>query len=284
LACWSWLATGNFVKIVVMMRTLQAAALAFLFVPISTVTYQALPRHLNGDGAALFSMFRNVFGSIGISLSIAGVTQRSVSQTYEALIANYEHALGAMGRAGAAIQEVAVGRAYQAFREQVTILTCSDIFYCCATIAFIVVRFCFCSRRRPAAASPAERMDDVADAQEPDGRDRGLRRNRRLHCGPNFVQPDSHLPEGAFLVDDGKAAADGVTEFLTVVDAERSLLQAEQQNATSTTNVSLDLVQLFKALGGGWETPFPDPPSETAAVPVPLNPLNVAIQSAPGYL
>jgi NodT family efflux transporter outer membrane factor (OMF) lipoprotein len=51
---------------------------------------------------------------------------------------------------------------------------------------------------------------------------------------------------------------DGVTEFLSVLDAERSLLQAEQQHATSTTNVSLDLVQLFKALGGGWELTFPD--------------------------
>jgi NodT family efflux transporter outer membrane factor (OMF) lipoprotein len=50
---------------------------------------------------------------------------------------------------------------------------------------------------------------------------------------------------------------DGVTEFLSVLDAERSLLQAEQQHATSTTNVSLNLVQLFKALGGGWELTFP---------------------------
>ena len=62
---------------------------------------------------------------------------------------------------------------------------------------------------------------------------------------------------------------DGVTEFLTVLDAERTLLQAQQEHAASTTNVSLDLVQLFKALGGGWETEFPDMPSETiAATPV----------------
>jgi outer membrane protein TolC len=51
---------------------------------------------------------------------------------------------------------------------------------------------------------------------------------------------------------------DGVTDFLSVLDAERSLLQNEQQYATSTTNVSLDLVTLFKALGGGWEQSFPD--------------------------
>jgi hypothetical protein len=63
------------------------------------------------------------------------------------------------------------------------------------------------------------------------------------------------------------------------------LREAQQRRyATSTTNVSLDLVQLFKALGGGWETALPDLPSATAAVPVPLNPPNVAIQSAPGSL
>jgi NodT family efflux transporter outer membrane factor (OMF) lipoprotein len=52
---------------------------------------------------------------------------------------------------------------------------------------------------------------------------------------------------------------DGVEQFVTVLDAERSLLQAEQQYATSTMNVSLNVVQLFKALGGGWEQTFPEP-------------------------
>ncbi|MET0675474.1 MAG: efflux transporter outer membrane subunit, partial [Bradyrhizobium sp.] len=39
---------------------------------------------------------------------------------------------------------------------------------------------------------------------------------------------------------------EGVADFLTVLDAERSLLQNEQQYATSTTNVSRNLVMLFK--------------------------------------
>jgi hypothetical protein len=46
--------------------------------------------------------------------------------------------------------------------------------------------------------------------------------------------------------------SDGVGDFLTVLGAERTLLQAGQQYVTSTTNVSLNLVQLFKALRGGW--------------------------------
>ncbi len=50
---------------------------------------------------------------------------------------------------------------------------------------------------------------------------------------------------------------DGVAEFLSVLDAERTALSAEQQLAQSTVNVELDEVQLFKALGGGWEESFP---------------------------
>lgn len=61
---------------------------------------------------------------------------------------------------------------------------------------------------------------------------------------------------------------EGVADFLTVLDAERNLLQNEQQYATSTANVSLDLVTLFKALGGGWEQSFPDAPTVVSAGPV----------------
>ncbi len=45
----------------------------------------------------------------------------------------------------------------------------------------------------------------------------------------------------------------GVDTFLQVLTAERSLLVAEQQLATSTAQAATDLVQLYKALGGGWK-------------------------------
>jgi NodT family efflux transporter outer membrane factor (OMF) lipoprotein len=56
----------------------------------------------------------------------------------------------------------------------------------------------------------------------------------------------------------------GVAQFITVLDAERTLLQAEQEAATSATNVAVDLVALYKALGGGWEGAFPDAPPTLA--------------------
>jgi NodT family efflux transporter outer membrane factor (OMF) lipoprotein len=49
----------------------------------------------------------------------------------------------------------------------------------------------------------------------------------------------------------------GVVGFLEVLTAEQRLLAAAQQAAASTTTISGNLVSLYKALGGGWETAFP---------------------------
>jgi NodT family efflux transporter outer membrane factor (OMF) lipoprotein len=45
----------------------------------------------------------------------------------------------------------------------------------------------------------------------------------------------------------------GVIDFLTVLDAERGLLSAEDALAVSDTQTCDDLVSLYKALGGGWD-------------------------------
>jgi NodT family efflux transporter outer membrane factor (OMF) lipoprotein len=59
----------------------------------------------------------------------------------------------------------------------------------------------------------------------------------------------------------------GVADFLQVLDAERNLLSTQQQLALSTTIVSTDLVALYKALGGGWETDLPVQTDETDPAP-----------------
>ena len=46
--------------------------------------------------------------------------------------------------------------------------------------------------------------------------------------------------------------ANGLADFLNVLDAERSLYQTEDQLADSQSTVSINLVALYKALGGGW--------------------------------
>ncbi|MGH6849758.1 MAG: DHA2 family efflux MFS transporter permease subunit [Methylocella sp.] len=142
-------------KTLVIMRSAQTAALAFLFVPISTIAYATLPRELNSDATALFVMLRNVGGSIGISVAAAMITERTqVHQSYLArwaspfhqpfneLIARSERTLTAMGHAANAAHDIAVGQAYQVFRVQAEVLAYSDVFLLAATVAFAVVPFC----------------------------------------------------------------------------------------------------------------------------------------------
>jgi NodT family efflux transporter outer membrane factor (OMF) lipoprotein len=54
----------------------------------------------------------------------------------------------------------------------------------------------------------------------------------------------------------------GLTDFLTVLDAERELFAAQDALARSDTEQATALIGLYKALGGGWETgtnaPSPD--------------------------
>jgi outer membrane protein TolC len=47
-------------------------------------------------------------------------------------------------------------------------------------------------------------------------------------------------------------------DFLRVLDSERSLYAAQDALVQSDQTESTDLVQLYKALGGGWETDAAD--------------------------
>ena len=47
--------------------------------------------------------------------------------------------------------------------------------------------------------------------------------------------------------------AGGKTDFLPLLDAERSLAQADAALATSHAEIAADQVAIFLALGGGWE-------------------------------
>jgi len=46
----------------------------------------------------------------------------------------------------------------------------------------------------------------------------------------------------------------GLADFLTVLDSERTLASNQDQLAQSQVNVITNLISLYKALGGGWET------------------------------
>ncbi|HEX3950179.1 MAG TPA: efflux transporter outer membrane subunit [Steroidobacteraceae bacterium] len=54
----------------------------------------------------------------------------------------------------------------------------------------------------------------------------------------------------------------GLAAYITVLDAQRQALLAEQDLADATVAAATDLVAVFKALGGGWEAGAADPKSQ----------------------
>lgn len=136
-----------------LLRMAQTLGLAFLFVPIQTIGFATLPRELNGDGAALNTMFRNVFGSIGISLSTADVTERSQArqahlvdhlsqfdQGYNLLVQNDRQQIAIAGHPAGT---TASGLIFQQLHTQAAVLAYSDLFMSCAILAFAVAPLCF---------------------------------------------------------------------------------------------------------------------------------------------
>lgn len=58
-------------------RGVQAAGLAFLFVPINTVAYAFIPKNKTNNASGIINLARNVGGSVGISLSTAFISRIS---------------------------------------------------------------------------------------------------------------------------------------------------------------------------------------------------------------
>ena len=140
----------------VKMRSAQTAALGFLFVPISTIAYLTLPQKYRSDGAALFSMFRNVGGAVGISVATALVTERRqadqahlskfmtpLNQGYNELIQKSEATLRTLGRAAGSVHDEAVSHTYQTYMHQSAVLAYNNVFQYSAVVAFLVVPLCF---------------------------------------------------------------------------------------------------------------------------------------------
>jgi DHA2 family multidrug resistance protein len=139
-----------------LLRIAQAAGIGFLFVPTSVLTYQTIPAHLQGDATALFTMFRNVAGSVGISLSTAAITARTqvhtaylsahLSQADPALrdtLARLSAAIKGLGSVAGNATQAAMGQIERTLIAQAGFLAYMDVFLYCAILAFAFVPLTF---------------------------------------------------------------------------------------------------------------------------------------------
>jgi MFS transporter, DHA2 family, multidrug resistance protein len=148
-------------------RATQTAALALLFVPISTAAYISLPKSEHGDAAALFTMARNVLGGIGISVSTALITNHEqirqqyqvehltpANQPYNVLLQNLQATGVALGQTAEAARQAAPGQVFQILQGQNAVLAYNDVFFISGLLALLLVPIgLFMSGGKPKARS-----------------------------------------------------------------------------------------------------------------------------------
>ena len=159
------LVPGNDFYHLVLFRSAQTAALSLLFVPISSAAYSTVPKELNDDAASLFSMARNVYGGVGISISTALVTEQTqvrqhhLVQNLDVSNPNYNVLLqqiqGALVSAGTSMEDAvrqAPNQVFQLLEGQSAVLAYYDVFLVTACMSLTITAAAL-MMKRPKAQS-----------------------------------------------------------------------------------------------------------------------------------
>jgi DHA2 family multidrug resistance protein len=140
----------------VLVRATQSLGIGFLFVPASVLAYLTVPRNLQGDATALFTMFRNVSGSIGISLATALIQTRTqvhmaylsanlsaVNPPLRRTLAEIASGIQKVGTVAGDATQGAMRNIYQTLIAQAGFLAYKDIFLYAALLSFAFVPLAF---------------------------------------------------------------------------------------------------------------------------------------------
>jgi DHA2 family multidrug resistance protein len=149
-----------------MARVLQAAGMAFLFVPINTISYSGMPPQASNQVSAMINLMRNVGGSVGISLVTTMLARRAqVHQAYlaantfaanprlqEKLAGITQHLASHSGAPQAERQ--AYGMVAAELGRQSTMLAYLDVFRLMGVICLVAMLLLFFARKtKPGAAA-----------------------------------------------------------------------------------------------------------------------------------
>ena len=135
----------------VMMRVLQVLGLPLLFIPCSTMAFSGIPAEKGNKASALYSMLRNLGGSIGISImlsyenrhqqihqSILAEHLSPAQPAYNHLLTQYTQALINLGQSTSSAGMNALSRIYEELQTQAAILAYIDSFRLLASITLIL--------------------------------------------------------------------------------------------------------------------------------------------------
>jgi MFS transporter, DHA2 family, multidrug resistance protein len=140
-------------------RVFQAAGIAFLFVPISTVAYLGIAPGKNNSASALINLARNLGGSLGISLAQTWLARRS--QFHQTTLvshltpmdATYRQALDRMQHIFPGAERMALAGVYRGVQQQASMMAFIDIYYLLGWICLALVPIIFLlGKTRPGEA------------------------------------------------------------------------------------------------------------------------------------
>jgi MFS transporter, DHA2 family, multidrug resistance protein len=151
----------------VKLRVFQAAGIAFLFVPINTMSYVGVPRDKNNQVSGMVNLARNVGGSVGISIVETLLAQRSqkhqsdlashlitTRQAFQNQLSAITQAMTRAGYSAADASERAYRMVYGRVQQQAAALAYNDVIFIFAIACGIMVPLAFLMQKNRPGAGP----------------------------------------------------------------------------------------------------------------------------------
>jgi MFS transporter, DHA2 family, multidrug resistance protein len=151
----------------VKLRIFQAAGIAFLFVPINTLSYVGVPRGKNNQVSGMVNLARNMGGSVGISIVETLLAQRSqkhqsdlaahltsTSPAFQSRVHGIVEAMTGAGYSAADATQRAYQMLYGRMQQQAAALAYNDVIFIFAIVCGIMVPLAFLMRKNKPGAGP----------------------------------------------------------------------------------------------------------------------------------
>jgi len=142
---------------IMLARIFQAAGMAFLFVPVSTLAFRSIPAARMNSASALINLARNLGGSVGLSVASVFLERREQfhqSRIVESLqplnpaYPSFVQQMGGMDAPGT------LDRIYQTALQQASLLSYLDVFKMLALMCLVLIPFLFLLRPGKGSGAP----------------------------------------------------------------------------------------------------------------------------------
>ncbi|HEX4021828.1 MAG TPA: DHA2 family efflux MFS transporter permease subunit [Acidobacteriaceae bacterium] len=149
---------------IAMLRVFQASGLAFLFVPINTISYTDIPRNKNNDVSGLVNLARNIGGSVGTSFLTTELARRAqfhqdrlvmhmteqnpnFANHVNALQSYFQHS-GGLTASSSQAKSLALSSIYNQLLQQSSLLSYLDVIAALAVGCALMIPLAFLMKKR----------------------------------------------------------------------------------------------------------------------------------------